>query len=437
MNNKSIVIVGAGISGLTIGYELVKKGFKVVVVEKENTVGGLAKSFKYDSCTFDIGPHRFFTSVSWITRFIKRILRDDIVTIPRDSKVYFKGKYHQWPLRPNIFFNLPLSFQVKTVRDLIFKIFKKNKNASNFQEGVLNNYGPTIYKSFFREYTKKFMGISPNMLDVDWANTGMAMAIIDKQLPHTHLWDLFRLSIKPQLSPTLFLYPKGGIGSFCDYLMEGILKEGGIILTGENIKNITCKNEKIQSLSTNNETLECDKLIWTGSINDITRLLNFSETNLKYLSLISYNIVLNNRTRDFFQWCYFGEKDIIFNRVTNPVMFDESLVPKNKSGLCVEVTCKENDEVWNHPDKLVDRIKQDLIKVGLIGKREDIDFTNIERVLNAYPIYDLGYSHRLRKVKNDLGIYKNLILAGRTGLFWYKNMDECISNSFNIIRKCL
>ncbi|MCK5393084.1 MAG: hypothetical protein KAI91_02010, partial [Candidatus Omnitrophica bacterium] len=134
---------------------------------------------------------------------------------------------------------------------------------------------------------------------------------------------------------------------------------------------------------------------------------------------------------------YFGEKDIIFNRVTNPVMFDESLVPKNKSGLCVEVTCKENDEVWNHPDKLVDRIKQDLIKVGLIGKREDIDFTNIERVLNAYPIYDLGYSHRLRKVKNDLGIYKNLILAGRTGLFWYKNMDECISNSFNIIRKCL
>ncbi len=54
------LIVGAGIAGLTIGYELAKKGQKVIIVEKEIRPGGLAKSFRYNGFTFDIGPHRFY-----------------------------------------------------------------------------------------------------------------------------------------------------------------------------------------------------------------------------------------------------------------------------------------------------------------------------------------------------------------------------------------
>ena len=435
MSNKSVVIVGAGISGLVIAYELIKKGFKVVIVERENVVGGLAKSFKYDRFSFDVGPHRFFTDFSWITDFIKEILREKAISISRDSKVRFEGKYHQWPLRPNIFFNLPLSIQIKIAQDLFLTIFKKNKNAGNFQEDLLNNYGPTIYKTFFKEYTRKFIGIPPNMLDADWAKAGISMAIIDKQLPHNHLWDLFKLSIRPQLSPTSFLYPKGGIGLFCDNLAEFIVKKGGTILTKESIKTINCEDGKIKSVSINEETLECGKLIWTASINDICGLLNFSETNLKYLSLISYNIGLRAKTKRNFQWCYFGEKDVIFNRVSNTAMFDESLAPKDKTGLCVELTCRESDETWNNPEKFTDRITQDLIKVGLIDKGNDIDSVNIERISNAYPIYDLGYKQRLKKVKDNLGKYSNLVLAGRTGLFWYKNMDECIADSFNIAGK--
>ena len=39
-----ISIIGAGISGLTIGHELIKKGFKVNIYEKDNEAGGMAKS---------------------------------------------------------------------------------------------------------------------------------------------------------------------------------------------------------------------------------------------------------------------------------------------------------------------------------------------------------------------------------------------------------
>ena len=41
-----IIIIGAGISGLTVAHELVKKGFEIEIYEKDNEAGGMAKSFR-------------------------------------------------------------------------------------------------------------------------------------------------------------------------------------------------------------------------------------------------------------------------------------------------------------------------------------------------------------------------------------------------------
>ena len=51
---KKIVIIGAGIGGLTAGYELLKKGHEVTFLEKESRVGGLAAGFKMEGETLGI-----------------------------------------------------------------------------------------------------------------------------------------------------------------------------------------------------------------------------------------------------------------------------------------------------------------------------------------------------------------------------------------------
>ena len=43
-----IAIFGAGIAGLTIALELVKKGFNIKVYEKDSLAGGMAKSERND-----------------------------------------------------------------------------------------------------------------------------------------------------------------------------------------------------------------------------------------------------------------------------------------------------------------------------------------------------------------------------------------------------
>ncbi|XP_075105069.1 uncharacterized protein LOC142179236, partial [Nicotiana tabacum] len=59
-----VAVVGTGISGLVCAYELAKSGVKVVVYEKEDYLGGHAKTVTVDGVDLDLG-FRFFNRVTY------------------------------------------------------------------------------------------------------------------------------------------------------------------------------------------------------------------------------------------------------------------------------------------------------------------------------------------------------------------------------------
>ena len=50
-----IVVIGGGPGGLTAGYELVRRGHRVIVYEADSKVGGLSKTVDYKGFRFDLG----------------------------------------------------------------------------------------------------------------------------------------------------------------------------------------------------------------------------------------------------------------------------------------------------------------------------------------------------------------------------------------------
>ena len=56
-----IVVIGGGLAGLSAGYLLSKAGRQITVIEKDSTVGGLAKTVEHNGFRFDLGGHRFLT----------------------------------------------------------------------------------------------------------------------------------------------------------------------------------------------------------------------------------------------------------------------------------------------------------------------------------------------------------------------------------------
>jgi len=73
--NKKILIVGAGLSGVTIARQLADSGFEVTVIDKKNHVGGHCFDYFDDSGirVHKYGPHIFHTSnelvVKWLSQF--------------------------------------------------------------------------------------------------------------------------------------------------------------------------------------------------------------------------------------------------------------------------------------------------------------------------------------------------------------------------------
>ncbi|KAL0380525.1 UNVERIFIED_CONTAM: hypothetical protein Sangu_0116800, partial [Sesamum angustifolium] len=55
MSRMRLAVVGGGVSGLTAAYILAKDGAEVVVYEKEDTLGGQAKTVTVDGTPLDLG----------------------------------------------------------------------------------------------------------------------------------------------------------------------------------------------------------------------------------------------------------------------------------------------------------------------------------------------------------------------------------------------
>ena len=51
---KKAIIIGGGVTGLSVAWKLSEKGYKVNVIECDNSIGGLAKSIKMENYFFDI-----------------------------------------------------------------------------------------------------------------------------------------------------------------------------------------------------------------------------------------------------------------------------------------------------------------------------------------------------------------------------------------------
>ncbi len=432
--SKRVLIVGAGVCGMTLGYKLVQAGHQVTLIEKHDAVGGLARTYLYNGFSFDSGPHRFFSSNQDVILFLQDIFKNDLLSFPMKSSVYFLGKYFDWPISMKVILKLPPKLVVLVFFDLVANIFKKAKNnPQNFKEYILQKYGKTLYRLDFGPYTEKFTKVPNTNIHPDWAKAGVNRAVIKEDLKMNSLVDLIKAALKPPV-PLQIFYPKHGISEFHRRLEDTIVRNGGEILLNCTVDEFQVSEQRITEvrLSSEQENRTYDTIVWTAPIHEASDLLSMRRSDLDYLHIVIFNICLRGAPKRDYQWIYYVDEDIVFNRLYNTVLFSQLKAPHEHYGLCVEVTCSTEDTVWKDPASLSQRVIDDLIKVKLIQSQEDVLCLHPERLENAYPIYKTNYRKELKQNIDNLYEIHNLILAGRTGLFWYNNMDHSIENAFQV-----
>ena len=86
-DNKKIIILGAGITGLTTAYLLSKKGFDVTVLEKRDEVGGSMESVRIEGNLFDRGPNSGLETTPLIGQLVEELnLQDTLNKVVQSIK---------------------------------------------------------------------------------------------------------------------------------------------------------------------------------------------------------------------------------------------------------------------------------------------------------------------------------------------------------------
>jgi protoporphyrinogen oxidase len=438
--NNAAVILGGGLTGLSAGYVLSGAGFSVKVFESDSTVGGLSRTIENEGFRFDLGGHRFFTKDERINAFVRELMGEELITVPRTSKILMRGKYFDYPLKPlNAVFGLGIPVTLRIFADYGVEKAKsliKRTEAVSLEDWVVNQFGRTMFNIYFKGYSEKVWGIGCDRISAEWVAQRIRGLSLAKAVKNA----FFKFSGRdvPSLVDR-FMYPRLGIGRLSDRMKEEIDRVNRVH-TGTAVERINHSGYKVESVvvrrGNRKLTVPGRYFISSMPLTALVRRLDPSPpeavleaaANLKFRDLVVVAVMLNKKRATDQTWIYIPEKKVPFGRLHEPTNWSEDMAPADKTLLVMEFFSFKGDEIWSADDQtLTDTSVENLERLGFI-KRSEVIGSRVVRVPNAYPLFDVGYGKHCDEILAYLRGFENLYMAGRCGMFRYYNMDHAIES---------
>jgi protoporphyrinogen oxidase len=432
-----IVIAGAGVAGLSAAYRLQGAAdVPFVVFERAPYVGGYSRTETYGGFRFDLGGHRFYTKKAHIQRLLEELVGEDLLTVDRMSRIFFRGRFVHYPLSAfNTLRALGVGGAARAVLDYASTKARMTIAGGGpeetFEQWALKRFGRYLYEVYFRIYTEKTWGVPCEELSADFAEQrikGLSFreAVKDAILRRGEDDSLVRR----------FFYPRYGFGQI-PAAMAGAVLAPNRLLTRHEVVRVEHDGERIRAVTarcTDGATVRqpCCELISSMPVDDLVRALDpppppgvlAAVEGLRYRSVLVLLLVVDEPQVSPDHWIYVPSPLIGFCRLHEPKNWSPEMAPPDRTSLVLEYFCQRGDETWQRePDELAAAAARDLEMIGLVNADAVSDFTSV-RMDRAYPIYQIGYADHVATVTAYLARFTNLYRVGRNATFLYTSSDH-------------
>ena len=451
MKSYPVVIIGAGPAGLTAGYELLKSGVQSIVLEQADKVGGISRTETYKGYRFDIGGHRFFTKVGEVQQIWKEILGDEFIQVPRLSRIYYQGKFFDYPLSiKNTLLNLGIGqssmILLSYLKSKIKAKLRPDYEPESFEDWVIDRFGRRLYRIFFKTYTEKVWGIACNQIQADWA----AQRIQGMSLKRAVINALFGSQNAKSLIKE-FDYPVLGPGMMWERCQEILERHGSPVHLNTQVTRVEHRNHEIQSITVQrgNETFQLEGKHFVSSM-PVTALVRKLDppapahvleaaNGLKYRDFLIVSLVVDAEHLFPDNWIYIHSPEFKVGRIQNFKNWSAAMVPdQSKTCLGMEYFCNQGDHLWSLSDvELIRLASQEIVGLGLVDNPKLIEDGVVIRQRKAYPVYDGEYRKHLKVIQEYLSTFENLQTVGRNGMHRYNNQDHSMLTAVLAARNIL
>jgi len=419
MQHTQYLIIGAGISGLSIARMLKEQKKESIILEKSDRPGGLVKCDVVDGHLFHrVGGHVFNTRVpevkDWFWSHFNR--EEEFLQAVRNAAIILGDKIPGYPIE-NFIYTLPSTTARQIFTEIICLSASGKKDPlhyDNFEAFLKGNFGETLYKIYFEPLNRKIWNTDLSAVSLPWLEGKLPM-------PDYHeiiLSNLLRTQ-ESNMVHSHFFYPRKNGSQF----IVNRLSEDLNLQTGIDVNRLEHKGNKWFV----NDIFSAEYLIYTGDIRELHSITSGISHDIA-VQLDNLQNLLSNGTSNLLceadptdlSWLYLPGNETPAHRIIFTGNFSPENYPPNSRRSCtVEFSGKTSLEV----------MKNSLKKLPFNLKFIDNNFEP-----NSYVIQRKGDRERIASLKNLLGNL-NLHLVGRFAEWEYHNMDKAMESGMKLIQK--
>ncbi len=275
INDHDYLIIGAGFTGLTLGLRLAQAGKKVIIVESEKQVGGLASDFKLtNGMQLERFYHHWFRHDTSITNLIDELgLGSMVKEYPSNTGMYFNKRLWNLSSPLDLLRFKAISFVDRIRLGVAILLVRRVKDWKKIEHKSIREWleplcGTRAYKIIWEPLvTSKF-------------------SIFSEDVSAAWMWKklVLRGSTRSKNGVESLLYIDGGFGKLAETIAARIISLGGQVITGDKILEIDTDGDTItQVTSMNGDRYYPSNVIFTGAPSQLPPLLK-NNTNTEWAS---------------------------------------------------------------------------------------------------------------------------------------------------------
>jgi len=444
-----VLVLGAGFAGLAAAHALAAAGRETLVLEAGPAVGGLSRTEIFGEFRFDLGGHRFFTHDREVADLVAGLMGDELIDVPRSSKILLRGRYVDYPLRPlNALAALGPGTALRVLADWAAEQVRGSFGSRpevSLEDWVVRRFGRTLFKIYFKEYSEKVWGLPCERISVGWVARRIEGLSLGRAVR-----DAFTREHRGTVASLVdrFAYPRLGIGRVGERFAREIAPRGRVLCDAR-VTRVHHEDgvvrEVIVTTPGGERSFAAGAVVSTIPLPALARLLDPAPTpevlraaaSLGFRDLLLVAVAVDRPFVTDQTWIYLPDRAIPFGRIHEPKNWSRAMAPPEHSLVVAEYFCFRGDETWEATDEhLAQLTVGGLERLGFL-RRGQVIGTRVVRVPAAYPLFEVGYERHAAAVRDGLARIDNLFVAGRSGCFAYQNMDHAIRSGIDTARHLL
>ena len=414
-NKKNVTIIGAGFTGLSVAYYLLKKGYEVEIFESAPFVGGQASTINLSGFEIERGYHHLFTGDKYIIELIEDLKIHNLLKWHESSVGIFDGKRlfsFQSAIDLIKFNKIPFYDRIKLGLITLYLKYKKNwKSLESYtaSQWIKNKAGKNVYDHIWAPLLRGKFGDYYEEIGMPW------------------FWGKIqtRFASRKRFNKEVLGYPDGSFKLIIDSLVTEIQADGGRIYKNTPVKIINFdknKNLQIEFLENNlNSKLKNTDVVLSTvpsfemiKISKLPKEYRFKLQSSKYLGASVFILELKYKLSPYY-WLNIADNDSPFLGVIEQSNLLSSDYYKGKHFVYLTNYLDRND--WRYKldeSQLLNLYCDYLKKINNKFNKDWILDYRFNKISAAQPIIGKNYGQIIPEIDTPL---KGVFLANTTQIY--------------------